>query len=122
MVVMYGDVMSQVSINTLIGILLKGGGLILFKELIPSEITFSLTVDRRKISFSISLSFIFNTLGWSLNLTIILEIGSESILGEHGVPVYPSICKSCTAEERSTCLLFPLHPCHWIRCHFSQLK
>ena len=100
MVIMYDDVMSKVSTNTLIGILLKEVGLFLFKELIPSEITFSLTVDRRKLSCSISLSFIFNILGWSLNLTIILEIGSESILGEHGVSVYPLICKSCTAEEK----------------------
>ena len=75
--------MSQVSINSLIGILLNDAGLVLFKELISAEITFSLTVGRRNVSFSITLSLIFKILGWSLNFTIILEMGSELTLEEH---------------------------------------
>ena len=44
---MYDEEISKVSINTLIGILLKDVGLFLFKELITAEISFSLTVDRQ---------------------------------------------------------------------------
>ena len=78
---MHGEEMPKVSINTLIGILLENVGLFLFKELITAQISFSLTVDMRNHSFSITLSLMFRILGWSLNLTIILEIGSESTWG-----------------------------------------
>ena len=63
---MYDEEMPQMSINSLIGILLNDVGLLLFKELISAEITFSLMVGRRNVSFSIPLSLVFKILGWSL--------------------------------------------------------